>query len=342
MNSIKRQVITDNDGNIIACAIQPGNIHDTKGGSELLLFISCVTAGSLFYADNGYRKTFVNIAESIGCKVVIENMQSIGFTTIRHRWKIERIFAWFKGYRRLTKDFGKTASSSLAFVYLAQITRLLIGIKKSCQQSLNFQKYNKNSKMNLKISRIIALSVFSVSLVAPYTTQAQEFFLSQNTVAFDSNAYLGTWYEVARKPLYFEKNCVTNITATYSLPAGQTNGYTINVLNQCDTADGHNVSIGQAISNVETSDGVVLPKYKVNFLPDWLSFLRPIAGGDYWVLYTDYTNIAVVGGESGKYAWILSRTPTPNSKDFLKAINILHDRQIGTSDMIVCKYCDLP
>jgi putative transposase len=132
MKGIKRQVITDNDGNIIACAIQPGNIHDTKGGAELLLSISCVTAGSLFYADNGYRKTFVNIAESIGCKVVIENMQSIGFTPIRHRWKIERTFAWFKGYRRLTKDFEKTASSSLAFVYLAQITRLLIGIKKSC------------------------------------------------------------------------------------------------------------------------------------------------------------------------------------------------------------------
>ena len=29
--------------------------------------------------------------------------------------------------------------------------------------------------------------------------------------------YLGVWYEVARKPLYFQNKCGSNVTATYTL-----------------------------------------------------------------------------------------------------------------------------
>ena len=44
----------------------------------------------------------------------------------------------------------------------------------------------------------------------------------------DMNRYLGTWYEIARFPNKFEKDC-THVTATYALAADQT----IQVNNAC-------------------------------------------------------------------------------------------------------------
>src|SRR5690606_40264145 len=46
--------------------------------------------------------------------------------------------------------------------------------------------------------------------------------------------YLGTWYEVARKPLVFQQKCDRNVTATYTL---NENG-NINVDNRCVQKDG--------------------------------------------------------------------------------------------------------
>ena len=46
--------------------------------------------------------------------------------------------------------------------------------------------------------------------------------------------YMGTWYEVAKLPNPFQKNCVSNTTAKYEV---QANG-TILVTNRCNEADG--------------------------------------------------------------------------------------------------------
>ena len=53
-------------------------------------------------------------------------------------------------------------------------------------------------------------------------------------------------------------------------------------------------------------DGSNGAKLKVQFAPEWV----PFASGDYWVLdlADDYSH-ALVGAPSGKYLWILSRTP---------------------------------
>ena len=55
--------------------------------------------------------------------------------------------------------------------------------------------------------------------------------------------YLGKWYEVARLPNRFQKNCVGEVTATYSsLPGGQ-----LKVVNACRQANGQmKVAEGEA------------------------------------------------------------------------------------------------
>jgi apolipoprotein D and lipocalin family protein len=54
----------------------------------------------------------------------------------------------------------------------------------------------------------------------------------------DLNRYAGKWYEIARLPNRFQRDCAGNTTATYTLrPDGK-----ITVLNECRKADGQRKS----------------------------------------------------------------------------------------------------
>jgi len=112
----------------------------------------------------------------------------------------------------------------------------------------------------------------------------------------DIERYMGTWYEIAKLPQRFEKGLV-GVTATYSLlPNGKVRvlnkGYKRDFNGKTKTAEGRAVVV----------DAKTNAKLKV-------SFFWPFAG-DYWILELgkDY-EYAVVGEESRKYLWILSRTP---------------------------------
>lgn len=118
----------------------------------------------------------------------------------------------------------------------------------------------------------------------------------------DINAYLGKWYEVASIPQSFQKQCVGNTTAEYSMAEHGR----VKVLNSCDTKEGkRNVAQGRA----KIVDQQTNAKLKVTFvkLIDW-NFLF---GGNYWILELGANySYAVVGDPTRQYAWILSRTPS--------------------------------
>ncbi len=117
----------------------------------------------------------------------------------------------------------------------------------------------------------------------------------------DLERYAGTWYELGRFPNRFQKTCLGDVTATYTLrPDGR-----VTVTNRCRTAKGTTEASGVA----RRPDPTVPAKLEVRFAPAWLSFL-PIVWGDYWIvdLASDYST-AVVGSPDRQYLWILSRTP---------------------------------
>ena len=125
---------------------------------------------------------------------------------------------------------------------------------------------------------------------------------------FDIQPYLGRWYEIARFPNRFERNCV-GVTADYSMRVdGQ-----VDVLNTCrkKSLDGK-VKTAKGVARIEDD-----AKLSVTFTP-WLPFLR----GDYWVLYLtpDYS-VAVVGEPKGRTGWILARTPdiSPAARNLAEA-----------------------
>ena len=66
---------------------------------------------------------------------------------------------------------------------------------------------------------------------------------------------------------------------------------------------------------MDTAEGIAYAQnagnsqLKVSFLPKGLRWL-PFTKGDYWVLRIDPEyKVALVGGPSNKYLWILSKTP---------------------------------
>jgi apolipoprotein D and lipocalin family protein len=117
----------------------------------------------------------------------------------------------------------------------------------------------------------------------------------------DIARYMGSWYEVAKFPNWFQRKCVQNTKATYQLisPAQ------IQVLNQCQTASGETI---QALGMARPQANGLPAQLEVRFAPSWLGWL-PLTWGDYWVLDLDADyQIAAVGDPSRNYLWILSRT----------------------------------
>jgi apolipoprotein D and lipocalin family protein len=144
--------------------------------------------------------------------------------------------------------------------------------------------------------------------------------------ALDVPRYLGSWYEIAKYPNSFQKKCVANTQAKYSLLGdGQ-----LQVVNRCRLADGQtSEAIGAARQLGEASS----PKLKVRFAPAWLSFI-PAVWGDYWVIDLDPAyQLAAVAEPKREYLWILSRTPKVDSKSYQALLERLTQKGFDISKL---------
>ena len=125
----------------------------------------------------------------------------------------------------------------------------------------------------------------------------------QPIATLDVPRYMGTWYEIAKYPNRFQKQCVRNTSAQYSL---QQDG-SVTVLNRCQLANG---TMDEALGEARQIDGAKSPKLEVRFAPEWLSWL-PWVWGDYWVIDLDPAyQLVAVSEPQREYLWVLSRTPT--------------------------------
>lgn len=159
--------------------------------------------------------------------------------------------------------------------------------------------------MNWILSLFLVLAGNAFAMGGPSQSQVQ------TVDSVDLNRYLGTWYEIASIPQSFQKACVGNTVAEYSL----TKANTVKVLNSCDTKTGARKT-AEARAKIVDKDSNA--KLKVTFVKifNWVySF-----GGNYWILdlAEDYS-YAVVGDPTTEYAWILSRTPQVSHDDLVAA-----------------------
>lgn len=111
--------------------------------------------------------------------------------------------------------------------------------------------------------------------------------------------YLGRWYELARYDNRFERGCDA-VTADYAL---RDDGL-IEVINTCGRDEDGKPRASHGKAKVVDEAGNA--KLKV-------SFFGPFYVGDYWVLdHADDYSWSIVGEPSGKYLWILHRSPRPD------------------------------
>lgn len=144
--------------------------------------------------------------------------------------------------------------------------------------------------------------------------------------ALDVSRYLGTWYEIAKFPNWFQKKCVSNTKAVYSLRADGN----LKVLNSCKTSNGEVSDAEGTARQIGAQDS---PKLEVRFAPDWLSFL-PLVWGDYWVIDLDpQYQVAAVSDPKREYLWVLSRSPQLDPKIYDALLQRLQQQQFDTSKL---------
>ena len=185
---------------------------------------------------------------------------------------------------------------------------------------------SKGPSLNLaKITFAMAIGASSILTLAHAQTEPL-----QAVEKIELNKYLGTWHEVVRKPLYFQRKCDSNVTANYSL---NKNG-NIKVDNSCYTKDGKfKQTIGEAFVQNAPSNS----KLKVSFLPKIIRWL-PVGRGDYWVLKIDENYETVLVGEPDKkYMWILSRSQQPQPEVVQEYLNYAESIGYDLSDVIKTK-----
>ncbi|MGP5271755.1 lipocalin family protein [Psychrobacter faecalis] len=127
----------------------------------------------------------------------------------------------------------------------------------------------------------------------------------------DLKKYAGTWYEIGRLPMYFQRNCASDVTATY---VEKTDSSGIKVINQCKAQDGSGIT-AEGLAKPADSTG---SKLKVTFLPSWIRWL-PVGRADYWILAHDADyKTALVGTPDKDYLWLLARSPNVSQETYAK------------------------
>jgi lipocalin len=107
---------------------------------------------------------------------------------------------------------------------------------------------------------------------------------------------MGTWYEIARLPHRFQKDCYASRAAYTLRPDGE-----VDVVNSCYKG-GPSGPLSEAHARARRQPGASPGQLEVSFFwPMW---------AHYWIieLAPDYS-YAVVGHPGRRYLWILSRTP---------------------------------
>ena len=125
----KRHLVVDTMGNIVTNIVHVANIHDSKGASLVFQNLKENICGiKTIYGDCGYRgdlkeqaKNKFNYDLKISPKIKDQTQGKVS----PKRWIIERTFAWFENFRRLSRDFEYLLESSQAMIYLASLKLLL-------------------------------------------------------------------------------------------------------------------------------------------------------------------------------------------------------------------------
>jgi len=132
----KRHIIVDTLGLLLMVLVHSASVQDGRGGHQILQKLFDKIKHSvhnrwcrlkLIWADGAYVSIVEETRKQFGwiLDIVRRSDKAKGFEILPHRWVVERTFGWLGRYRRLSRDFEHTVSSSESVVYIASIRRML-------------------------------------------------------------------------------------------------------------------------------------------------------------------------------------------------------------------------
>jgi putative transposase len=128
VKGIKRHIIVDTLGLILAVVIQNASVQDRDGAVDVISSLGENWKKIIkVFADGGYRGKLIETVKT-QFKIVIEIIKRDelhAFKILPKRWIVERTFAWIDTNRRTSKNYERKNDTAVAVVQLAAI-RIMI------------------------------------------------------------------------------------------------------------------------------------------------------------------------------------------------------------------------
>ena len=129
MDGVKRHILVDSGGILVAAVLTPANIQDRAAFPKLLRKAKRVAPSiAHVWLDKGYTgSTVADAATKAGVSVDIVSgpKPGTGFIVQPRRWVVERTNGWINHCRRLDRHYEVTLTAHEGFLVLSQIALLL-------------------------------------------------------------------------------------------------------------------------------------------------------------------------------------------------------------------------
>ncbi len=126
VKGIKRHLVVDTLGLILALTVSTADVQDVNGARSLLAQVKGQFPRlRTLWADGSYTGTLIAWVQAV-CGWVLDIVkrrdQAPGrFEVLPHRWIVERTWGWLNHARRLSKNYERLTACSEAWVYLAML-----------------------------------------------------------------------------------------------------------------------------------------------------------------------------------------------------------------------------
>lgn len=128
----KRHILVDTLGLIVAVVVTAANMDDRQGLVMLLqrYFVSSVKRLRKIWVDGGYQAQWLcdwvrTLKQTHKVEMEVVEHTGKGFQVVKHRWKVERTFAWVLNDRRHSRDYETLTANSEAMIQISMIRLLL-------------------------------------------------------------------------------------------------------------------------------------------------------------------------------------------------------------------------
>ena len=130
VKGIKRHIVVDKNGFLLAVMVSVANVHDSKAALLLMKMLTYLLIPlDKILADGGYRGEIIeNIKKQYNYVVQVvmrSDKKEKEFQPISKRWIVERTFSWFENDRRLCRNYELLMETSENMVKLSAIKFLL-------------------------------------------------------------------------------------------------------------------------------------------------------------------------------------------------------------------------